>query len=126
MGAAVGVAIGSAVRGAVRGAVGLTKNHEPLLLTDYGPDRALSFLCKKAHFGNIVVTADYKGVYNVKMHRWLTDDDDDDDDSIETGMTNYSEAQVHYRVSASKFTRCNDHSLIDRGANGGVGGNDVV
>ena len=46
------------------------------------------------------------------MHRWLTDDDDD--------------STVHYSVSASKFARCNDHLLIDRGANGGFGGKDCV
>ena len=56
------------------------------------------------------------------MHRLLTDDDDD---SI-VPENDPSEANVHYRVSAPKFARCNDHGLIDRGANGGVGGNDCV
>jgi len=85
------------------------------------PASILNDTRKKVYFGNEDDTADNKGVYHVKMYRWLTDDD-----GIEPETSDSCTTLVHYRVLASKSARCIDHGLIDRGANGGVDGNDVV
>ena len=58
----------------------------------------------------------YKGDIN-KMHRCYTDNNDDDLPTSTSGIT--------YNVSASYTKRLMD-ALIDRGANGGVSGMDVV
>ena len=58
----------------------------------------------------------YKGYIN-KMHRWYNDDEDGDSPTPDIGIT--------YSVSVSYAKRLLD-ALIDRGANGGVGGKDVV
>ena len=58
----------------------------------------------------------YKGYIN-KMHQWFTEEDDDNSPT--------SISSVTYNVSASFLKRLLD-GLVDQGANGGVGGKDVV
>mmetsp|Transcript_7590 Transcript_7590/g.17101 ORF Transcript_7590/g.17101 Transcript_7590/m.17101 type:complete len:111 (-) Transcript_7590:22-354(-) len=60
-----------------------------------------------------------------KMHRWLTADEaPNDDDSIHTTTSDI--LPPPYMVSSGKLSSINEMALIDRGANGFVGGADCV
>eukprot|EP00532_Pseudo-nitzschia_australis_P001585 CAMPEP_0168196100 /NCGR_PEP_ID=MMETSP0139_2-20121125/20298_1 /TAXON_ID=44445 /ORGANISM="Pseudo-nitzschia australis, Strain 10249 10 AB" /LENGTH=564 /DNA_ID=CAMNT_0008120177 /DNA_START=193 /DNA_END=1883 /DNA_ORIENTATION=+ len=63
--------------------------------------------------------------YVNKMHRWLTDDEAPGDDASICTTTPDIPPQP-YMVSSGKLSSINEMALIDRGANGFVGGADCV